>query len=165
MGQPYSSGVWIAKSGREAEFVAAWHEFADWSLTTIKGGSWAKLLQDRTQSNRFVSFGPWDSHEQIEAWRSHAGFAERVGRIRRLIESVEPSTLEAVVEVGMGPPTRLDGDLASLQDNCAPRPAVGRAWPKPGASRHRSTGVCERCVSTVARGGVARTSVAHLIII
>lgn len=102
MGQPYSSGVWIAKLGREAEFVAAWQEFATWSLTTIKGGSWAKLLQDRAQSNRFVSFGPWDSLEQIEAWRSHPGFAERVGRIRQLIESLEPSTLEAVVEVGTG---------------------------------------------------------------
>jgi len=102
VGQPYSSGVWIAKLGREAEFIAAWQEFATWSLTTIEGGSWAKLLQDRTQSNRFVSFGPWDSLEQIEAWRSHAGFAERVGQIRELIESLEPSTLEAVVEVATG---------------------------------------------------------------
>jgi heme-degrading monooxygenase HmoA len=100
MGQPYSSGVWIARPGREAEFVAAWQEFAEWSFGTIPGGSWAKLLRDRAQPNRFVSFGPWESLEQIEAWRSHPGFAERVGRIRSLIESLDPSTLEAVVEVG-----------------------------------------------------------------
>ena len=100
MGQPYSSGVWIAKPGREAEFAAAWQEFAEWSLAEIKPDGWAKLLRDRDQANRFVSFGPWDSLEQIEAWRSHPGFAERVGRIRELIERLEPSTLEAVVEVG-----------------------------------------------------------------
>lgn len=100
MGVPYSSGVWIAKPGRLSEFVAAWREFAEWSLATIEGAAWAKLLQDRAQPNRFISFGPWDSLEAIEAWRSHPGFAERVGRIRELIESLEPSTLEAVVEVG-----------------------------------------------------------------
>lgn len=100
MGQPYSSGVWIAKPGHEAEFVAEWRAFAQWSLDTIGGAEWAKLLQDLGQSNRFVSFGPWDSLERIEAWRSHPGFAERVGRLRALIESLEPSTLEAVAEVG-----------------------------------------------------------------
>lgn len=100
MGVPYSSGVWIAKPGREAEFVASWREFAEWSLATIEGAAWAKLFQDRAQPNRFVSFGPWDSLEAIEAWRSHPGFAQRVGRIRELIESLEPSTLEAVAEVG-----------------------------------------------------------------
>lgn len=100
MGKPYSSGVWIAKPGRETEFAAEWREFADWSLATIDGADWAKLLQDLSHPTRFVSFGPWNSLEAIEAWRSHPGFAERVGRIRELIESLEPSTLEAVVEVG-----------------------------------------------------------------
>jgi heme-degrading monooxygenase HmoA len=99
MGLPYSSGVWIAMPGREAEFVAAWREFAEWSLATIEGAGWAKLLQDRAQSNRFVSYGPWESLEAIDAWRSHPGFAERIGRIREMIEGLEPSTLDAVVEV------------------------------------------------------------------
>lgn len=99
MGRPYSSGVWIAIPGREAEFIAAWREFATWSLGAV-GASWATLLQDRSQFNRFVSFGPWDSLDQIEAWRSNPGFAERVARIRPLIERLDASTLEAVVEVG-----------------------------------------------------------------
>jgi quinol monooxygenase YgiN len=103
VGQLYSSGVWIAKPGHEAEFAAAWREFASWSLSAIEGASWAVLLQDRSQSNRFVSFGPWDSLEAMAAWRAHPGFAERVAEIRPLIERLEPSTLEAVAEVGTGP--------------------------------------------------------------
>lgn len=102
MGRPYTSGVWIAKPGQEAAFIAAWQELADWSLREV-GASWATLLQDRSQVSRFVSFGPWESLEQIEAWRSDPGFAERVARIRPLIESLEASTLEAVVEVGKTP--------------------------------------------------------------
>jgi heme-degrading monooxygenase HmoA len=103
MARAYSSGVWITKPGREADFIAAWQEFAEWSLRTIGGAPWATLLQDHERLNRFVSFGPWDSLERIDAWRAHPGFAERFGRIRELIESLEPSTLEAVVEVGQPP--------------------------------------------------------------
>jgi len=103
VGQLYSSGVWIAKLGHEAEFAAAWQEFASWSLSAIEGASWAVLLQDRPQSNRFVSFGPWDSLEAMAAWRANPGFAERVAEIRPLIERLAPSTLEAVAEVGTGP--------------------------------------------------------------
>ena len=78
-------------------------EFASWSLSAIEGASWAVLLQDRPQSNRFVSFGPWDSLEAMAAWRANPGFAERVAEIRPLIERLAPSTLEAVAEVGTGP--------------------------------------------------------------
>ncbi len=99
MGKPYSAGIWIVKPGREDEFVAAWHEFAEWSRSTIEGASWATLLRDQQRPNRFVSVGPWDSLEAIESWRSHPGFAERIDRLRGLIESLEPMTLESVVEL------------------------------------------------------------------
>ena len=87
----------------EAEFAAAWQEFANWSLSAIAGARWAVLLQDLSRSNRFVSFGPWASLDHMEAWRSHPGFAERVAEVRPLIERLEPSTLEVVVEIGSGP--------------------------------------------------------------
>jgi heme-degrading monooxygenase HmoA len=103
VGQPYTSGVWIAKPGHETEFVAAWQEFAEWSMATFIGSSWAKLLRDHAQANRYVSIGPWASLEQINAWRAHPGFAERVGKIRQLIDSLEPATLEVVA--GVGEPT------------------------------------------------------------
>lgn len=99
---PYTAGIWIVKPGHEPEFVAAWQEFAEWSLTTVGGARWAKLLQDRATPNRFASFGSWDSLEAIEAWRVHPGFAERMARLRDLVETLEPSTLEAVVEIGDG---------------------------------------------------------------
>jgi heme-degrading monooxygenase HmoA len=87
------------KSGREGEFVAAWHAFAEWSRSTIQGASWATLLRDRARPDRFVSVGPWDNLEAIEAWRSHPGFAERIDRLRGLIDSLEPMTLDMVVEL------------------------------------------------------------------
>jgi heme-degrading monooxygenase HmoA len=103
MGEAYSSGVWIVVPGREDEFIAAWEAFASWSLREVPGARWATLLRDRSQANRFVSIGPWESLEHMEAWRSHPGFAERVAGMRPLIERLEPSTLQAVAEVGTAP--------------------------------------------------------------
>jgi heme-degrading monooxygenase HmoA len=100
LSQPYTSGTWTVKPGREEEFIAAWQELADWTWREIPGTGWAKLLRDRESPNRFVSFGPWESLEAIESWRGHDGFGERVGPLRELLEAFEPRTLEQVAGVG-----------------------------------------------------------------
>jgi len=99
MGQPYTMGNWVAKPGREEEFVAAWLELAEWTKREI-GAPSATLLRDIGDPTRFVSFGPWDSLEAIDAWRALPGFRERVERIRGFLESFEPNTLELVATVG-----------------------------------------------------------------
>lgn len=66
---PYTQGTWKVKPGRAADFVSAWTEFADWTMREVPGASWAKLLRATTDENRFVSFGPWQSLEAIDAWR------------------------------------------------------------------------------------------------
>lgn len=96
MTEPYTCGIWIVKPGHEEQFIAAWQDLADWTGREVPGSRWAKLLRDRSTPNRFVSFGPWDSLEAIEHWRSLAGWQERVGRIRGLLDGLEPSTLDLV---------------------------------------------------------------------
>lgn len=93
----YTMGIWQAKPGREDEFVAAWWEFARWSSQEfeVKGSTGPLLLRDREQPGRFVSVGPWETVEQIAAWRAHPAFQERVG-IRDFLESFTPATLDPV---------------------------------------------------------------------
>lgn len=98
MSQPYTSGIWTVKPGSEEQFIAGWSELAAWTGREVPGSMWAKLLRDTGTPNRFISFGPWQSLDAIEAWRSHPGFRERVQGIRELLESFEPSTLELVAE-------------------------------------------------------------------
>jgi heme-degrading monooxygenase HmoA len=100
MAAPYTHGIWQVKAGRGAEFVAAWIEFADWTLANVEGAGWGKLLRDLDHEDCFVSFGPWESLEAIEAWRNLDGFEERVTRLRGLLVSFESSTLETLVERG-----------------------------------------------------------------
>ncbi len=100
MSQPYTSGVWTVKAGSEEEFVAAWAEMAGWTTSEVPGSLWGKLLRDRENPSRFVSIGPWESVEAIAAWRELPGFAERVGKLRDLLEGFEAFTLEVAAEVG-----------------------------------------------------------------
>jgi len=95
----WTHGRWIVKPGREDEFVAAWREFAEWSAESFPGGR-GMLFRDREEEGRFVSFGPWPSMETAQEWRASAGFQERVGRIRELLDGFEPYLLDPVVVVG-----------------------------------------------------------------
>jgi heme-degrading monooxygenase HmoA len=92
----YTVGIWITKPGHEDEFARRWREMADWTEREIPAAASGTLLRDRDQPNRFVSFGPWPSANDIEAWRANPGFAERVGGMRPLLEEFSPMTLDDV---------------------------------------------------------------------
>lgn len=100
MAQLFTSGDWLVKEGKEVEFVEAWRGLAEWTTANTRGAGWATLLRDRDDPRRFLSFGPWQSLEAIEAWRSSEGFQERVGRMRELLEDLRPRTLDVVAEAG-----------------------------------------------------------------
>ena len=100
MATPYTQGVWRVKPERADDFVAAWTEFAEWTVANVEGTGRGTLLRDRDDPNRFVSIGPWESLEAIDAWRELDGWKERIGRIREMLDGVETATLELVVERG-----------------------------------------------------------------
>jgi heme-degrading monooxygenase HmoA len=95
----YTHGRWVVKSVNEDGFVAAWRELAEWSRGNVEDSSGAVLLRDRAEPSRFLSFGPWESLEAIEAWRADPGFQQRVGRLMEIVEEFEAHTLEVVAEV------------------------------------------------------------------
>lgn len=99
MGKVWTSGTWTVKAGMEDAFVDAWREFANWTAGRYPG-SRAWLLRDQDRPNVFVSAGPFSGAEVIGDWRSSDGFRERVGRIRDMLESFEPRTLDEVARIG-----------------------------------------------------------------
>ena len=96
----YTVGIWIAKPGREDEFADSWREMAEWTTQAVSSAASGTLLRDRERTNRFVSFGPWASLAAIDEWRAHPGFADRVGRMRDLLEEFSPLTLDDVTTAG-----------------------------------------------------------------
>jgi heme-degrading monooxygenase HmoA len=95
----YTLGIWTVKPGREDEFVAVWRKMAVNTSRDFPGAT-AKLLRDRYLSGRFVSYGPWESLEQIERWRASATFRDGVARISELVAGFEPHTMDEVTSVG-----------------------------------------------------------------
>jgi heme-degrading monooxygenase HmoA len=97
VGKAYTYSTWIVKPGMEEEFIRRWH---DWAAYAHSRGleRRAKLLRDVDSSNRFVSFGPWESMSAVRRWRADEGFHERTTRLQEVIESFQPHTLEEIAE-------------------------------------------------------------------
>jgi heme-degrading monooxygenase HmoA len=86
------------KPGREDDFVASWDALAQWTLD--RGfDTHGTLVRDRSDPQRFVSFGPWRSVEDAERWRAEPEFQARVARLDALLESFEPGTYDVVMRV------------------------------------------------------------------
>jgi heme-degrading monooxygenase HmoA len=86
IGQPYTSGTWLVKEGKEEEFVARWTEFTEWSLGNAPGAESFVLLRDATDPRRFISFGAWEDAGTVAAWRERPAFQERLGACRALCD-------------------------------------------------------------------------------
>ena len=72
--QLFTLATWKVKSGKEAEFIEAWQAFADWTAHTQSGAGEGVLLQSENNPDHFVSFGPWESAENIVSWRTQPEF-------------------------------------------------------------------------------------------
>src|SRR3972149_780240 len=95
-GQTWTMGLWHARPGREADFIKLWTEFAAWTCRNQKGGVHATILQDISDATRFVSFGPWDTLNDIASWRETEEFKAFVAAARDICESLQPNTLRVV---------------------------------------------------------------------
>ncbi len=100
----YTLGEWTALPGREAELIDAWRDLAEWTEHHVAGSGWAKLLQDREDPRRFISFGPWHDDEAVAAWREQDGFRTRVGKLQELVESFTPHSMDVAGQAGPATP-------------------------------------------------------------
>ena len=96
----YTHGRWVVKEGQAEAFQTAWSALADWTNANIPGAipGEVRLLQDLDDPRVFYSFGPWETLGAIEAWRSDAGFQERVRGLRELLEAFEAHTMRTVAQ-------------------------------------------------------------------
>lgn len=88
VGEPFTSGNWVVKEGREDEFITRWTEFVQWSIETMGHGAFDPpvLIRETADPRHFVSFGGWSDPETVAKWRSHPEFPSRLGRARELCD-------------------------------------------------------------------------------
>jgi len=100
----YTSGDWHVKEGSADAFIDAWTELAEWTISSVPGCTFAKLLRDQEDPNRFLSFSPWRDERAVATWRGLPGFSERVGRLQELLQEFTPRTMKVVGEAGPATP-------------------------------------------------------------
>jgi heme-degrading monooxygenase HmoA len=100
MANVWTHGVWRVKPGREDEFVEAWQELAREGMAELDTVEPPTLLRDRERPTEFVSFGPWQDLEEVERFRSSAAFHRGQERMRDLLESFTPRTLDEISRGG-----------------------------------------------------------------
>jgi heme-degrading monooxygenase HmoA len=99
-----TTGIWKVAEERQAAFIDAWSSFASWA-SSQEGAATLRLGQDATDPTRFVSFGPWQSADQVHAWKGGPEFRERMAHVQRYVDEFHPSELDLVAWATDGAPT------------------------------------------------------------
>jgi heme-degrading monooxygenase HmoA len=95
----YSVGIWSVKPGKEEEFLKSWKDFANWTMANQKGSRNVVMLQDSEQKNRFISVGPWDNLENMQAWRQSPEFKAAFMKFKELCDEIKPHTMKSVISI------------------------------------------------------------------
>ncbi len=97
IGKLYTSGQWTVKPGNEQEFIRVWQDFVADALQKKVGIMEAKLLQNQKQPNRFVSFGRWESQQQMDEWLTRPEFKKLISDALALSDLAESNPFKVVV--------------------------------------------------------------------
>jgi heme-degrading monooxygenase HmoA len=98
-------GTWIVEETKQAAFLDPWSMFAGWASSMDAAGT-LRLGRHGRDSNRFVSFGPWDSADQVQVWKPNPEFRERMANVLQHVDELSPTEL-VVVAGTAGVPTHL----------------------------------------------------------
>jgi quinol monooxygenase YgiN len=96
MANVWTHGTWTVQPGKEADFVDAWQALAEQCMAELAPPAPPTLLRDRERPNVFVSFGPWANDDDVARFRSSEAFRAAQERMRDLLTSFEPRTLDEV---------------------------------------------------------------------
>jgi heme-degrading monooxygenase HmoA len=97
----YTSGTWTPTPGSQEAFIDAWQGFAAWA-SRMPGAGRLHLVRDLREPERFVSFGSWDSIDEVRAWKSSPEFRERMAQVLQHVEDFQPAELRLVASAENG---------------------------------------------------------------
>ena len=101
MSHIYTTGTWSPYPGQEEDFVRAWEQFATWA-SSMPGAGRLSLARDMRETERFISFGGWDSLEQVRGWKGSPEFRERMAQVLQHVDEFQPAELTLIASAEHG---------------------------------------------------------------
>jgi heme-degrading monooxygenase HmoA len=101
MSNVYTTGTWTPYPGKEEDFVREWAQFATWA-SSMPGAGRLSLARDMRETQRFISFGGWDSLEQVHGWKGSPEFRERMAQVLQHVAEFEPAELALIASAEHG---------------------------------------------------------------
>ena len=98
-GVVFACWYFTVKAGREEQFLEKWQQFAQWTLNHAKGARWIYIVRDGEDPQQFVSFGPWESPEAVDAWWQSSKSRAVIAELEVLCDKIEQSTMTEVNHV------------------------------------------------------------------
>jgi heme-degrading monooxygenase HmoA len=95
MAELVTTGTWQVPPAREAAFIEAWTQFAEWA-SAMPGSTTLRLGRDLGQPGRFVSFAAWQDAATVWAWKHAPDFRERLAQVVQHVEAFHPTELDVV---------------------------------------------------------------------
>jgi heme-degrading monooxygenase HmoA len=102
----YTTGSWKPNAVSEEAFVEAWAQFAG-RASGVPGAGTLQLVRDLNEPGQFVSFGDWESVDQVRDWKSSPEFRERMARVLQHVDEFKPTELALVATAQAGTATTL----------------------------------------------------------
>lgn len=82
----YASGNWTVKEGQTEAFIDRWQQWLARSTEEVPGFGSARLIQDVSNPQHFLSYSDWDTPEARDAWKQSPEFAEGFSSCRELCD-------------------------------------------------------------------------------
>lgn len=94
--QVYTLGAWRVRDGKQGEFVEAWKALGWYFRSLPQPPGEGTLVQSVDDPQQFYSFGPWRTHDDIQAMRSRPETPGEIGKLMELCEEGRPGTFRVV---------------------------------------------------------------------
>lgn len=96
-GTYYTMAVWQVREGQQGEFLRVWREELGPAFAAIDPGAQGTLLQSLEDPRRYVSFGPWESPERMQAARGDPVARAILQRLIALCDEAMPGAYRVVL--------------------------------------------------------------------
>jgi heme-degrading monooxygenase HmoA len=68
----------------------------------MPGADTLRLARDTNDPGQYVSFGRWDSIEDVHAWKASPEFRQRMAVVQENVDRFSPAELEVVATIDAG---------------------------------------------------------------